>query len=41
MIFEDVRIIFATIKILFMPESTEGIDPSQTNALDNNIVGKE
>ena len=32
-VFEDIRIIFATVKILFMPESTEGIDEGQTNAL--------
>lgn len=30
---EDMKIIFATIKILFMPESTEGIDVGQTNAM--------
>ena len=29
---EDLRIIFATIKILFMPESTEGIEAGQTTA---------
>ena len=33
-VFEDLRIIFATVKILFMPESTEGIDEGSTNALD-------
>ena len=32
-VFEDVRIIFATVKILFMPESTEGIEEGQTNAM--------
>ena len=32
-IFEDIRIIFATVKILFMPESTEGIAVGQTNAM--------
>ena len=31
---QDLRIIFATIKILFMPESTEGVDPGQVTALD-------
>lgn len=32
-VFEDIRIIFATVKILFMPESTEGIDEGKTTAL--------
>ena len=32
-IFEDLKIIFATIKILFMPESTEGIAEGQTTAM--------
>lgn len=36
-IFEDIKIIFATVKILFLPESTEGIDPGQTNAMDNQL----
>ena len=31
-ILEDLRIIFATIKILFMPESTEGVKEGQTTA---------
>jgi len=31
---EDVRLIFSTIKILFLPESTEGVDPGQVTALD-------
>lgn len=30
---EDLKIILATIKILFVPESTEGIDVNQTTAL--------
>ena len=30
---EDLRIIFATIKILFMPESTEGVSEGQTTAM--------
>lgn len=30
---EDLRIIFATIKILFIPESTEGISEGQTTAM--------
>ena len=32
-VFEDLRIIFATVKILFMPESTEGIQDGATNAM--------
>lgn len=32
---EDLRIIFATIKILFLPESTDGIAENQTTALKN------
>ena len=35
-IFEDLRIIFATIKILFMPESTEGVIEGQVTAMDSN-----
>ena len=31
-IFEDIRIIFATVKILFMSESTEGIEDGQITA---------
>lgn len=34
-VFEDIRIIFATVKILFMPESTEGVDEGQITALDS------
>ena len=30
----DLRLIFATIGILFLPESTEGVDPGQVTALD-------
>ena len=30
---EDLRIMFATVKILFMPESTEGISEGQTTAM--------
>ncbi len=30
---EDLKIIFATVKILFMPESTEGISEGQTTAM--------
>lgn len=32
-VFEDLKIIFATVKILFMSESTEGIDADKTNAM--------
>ena len=31
----DLKIIFATIKILFLPESTEGVAAGQTTALDS------
>ena len=33
---EDLKIMLATVKILFMPESTEGIDEGQTTAMANN-----
>lgn len=39
-ILEDFRIIFATVKILFMPESTEGVEVGQTTAVENNYAGK-
>lgn len=32
-VLEDLRIIFATIKILFIPDSTEGIDKDKTTAM--------
>ena len=32
-VIEDLRICFATVKILFMPESTEGISEGQTTAM--------
>ena len=32
-IIEDIKIMFATVKILFMPESTEGISEGQTTAM--------
>lgn len=32
-IVEDLRIMFATVKILFLPESTEGVQTGATNAL--------
>ena len=31
---EDIRICFATIRILFKPSSTEGVAPGQTTALE-------
>lgn len=31
---EDLRIIFATVKILFLPESTEGVEEGMENALE-------
>lgn len=33
-IMEDLRIMFATVKILFVPESTEGVAAGQTTAMD-------
>ena len=33
---EDLKIIFATVKILFLPESTEGVAAGQTTAMDQN-----
>lgn len=35
-IFEDIRLIFATVKILFMSESTDGIEVGSTNAMVDN-----
>ena len=32
---EDVRILFATVKVLFIPESTEGVASWQTTAMDD------
>lgn len=32
-IMEDFKIMLATVKILFMPESTEGISEGQTTAM--------
>ena len=32
---EDIRICFATIKILFSSESTEGVEKGQTTAIEN------
>lgn len=37
-ILEDLMIVFATIKILFMPESTEGIEEGQTTAMNTSDV---
>ena len=33
-VFEDLAIMFATVKILFLPESTEGVAAGQTTAMD-------
>ncbi len=33
-IIEDLRILFATVKILFAPKSTEGVEAGQLNALE-------
>ena len=35
---EDIRLCFATVKILFMPESTEGVAVGQTTAMEQDIV---
>ena len=35
----DIKIIFTTVKILFMPESTEGIAEGSTTAMENDKVG--
>ena len=32
-IMEDFKIMLATVKILFMPESTEGVEEGQTTAM--------
>lgn len=37
-VFEDIRIIVATAKILFMIDSTEGIEKGQKNAMSNSAV---
>ena len=37
---EDIRICFATFKILFSPESTEGVSEGQTTAIDNETINK-
>lgn len=37
-IFEDIKLIFATVKILFMAESTEGITEGQENAMTPNTL---
>lgn len=34
-VIEDLKIMLATIKVLFLPESTEGIDEGQTTAMKN------
>ena len=40
-IFEDLKIIFATIKILFEAESTEGVVDGQATATENNDIIKK
>lgn len=37
---EDLRLIFATLRILFLPESTEGIADGQTTAMKSDEKGK-
>ena len=34
-ILEDLQIMFATVKILFLPESTQGVEKGQTTAAEN------
>ena len=38
---EDIRICFATVKILFVPDSTEGVSEGQTTAMNNNAEIKD
>lgn len=38
---EDLRIMFATVKILFMPESTEGVAEGQTTAMEESACSSE
>lgn len=38
-ILTDLELIFNTVRILFMPESTEGIEAGQTTAMTQDIVG--
>ena len=38
---EDLRIMFATVKILFMPESTEGVAEGQTTAMEETACSSE
>ena len=40
-IFEDLAIMFATVKILFLPESTEGVAAGQTTAMGSDSDAKE
>ena len=37
-IFEDIKLIFATVKILFMAESTEGVEEGSTTALETKTI---
>ena len=36
---EDLKIMFATVKILFMPESTEGVEVGSTTAMGSGDFG--
>ena len=38
---QDLKIIFATVKILFMPESTEGIVDGAVTAMDTGKIKRE
>ena len=38
-LFEDIKLIFATVKILFMAESTEGVAEGQENAMVSAHIG--
>lgn len=37
-IVEDLKIMLMTVKILFLPESTEGVAAGQTTAMENNYT---
>lgn len=39
-IVEDFKIMFATVKILFVPESTEGVSTGTTTAMDSEVQGE-
>ena len=40
-IFEDLKLMFATVKILFMKESTSGVESGQTTAVSKKLKKKE